>query len=89
MKSAQKFLPLRLRSIDDPDFKHLDYVLENVDQLKPGKSDVRPQTNMSIIRNTVTRHLNVKTPLSQQHIEEKEQLKRAREAKKAKADLWK
>jgi hypothetical protein len=44
---------------------------------------------MSMIRNTVTRHLNVNAPASQQHLEEKEQLRRAREAKKTKADLWK
>lgn len=45
---------------------------------------------MSVVRNTISRHLNVKisTPSKQQQ-EEKEQLKRAREVKKAKEEMWK
>jgi len=88
-RSQQKFAPLRLCSIDDPDFEHLDYVLENRHSLQPTATVVRPPTNMSMIRNTVSRHLNVNVPLSPQHREEKEQLRRARETKKAKDNMWK
>lgn len=64
-------------------------MFENRAELKPTTTDIRPATNMSMIRNTVSRHLNVALPKTAQHLEEKEQLKRAKEAKKAKAELWK
>jgi hypothetical protein len=45
---------------------------------------------MSVVRSTISRHLNVKiaTPSKQQQ-EEKEQLRKAREAKKAREEMWK
>lgn len=81
--------PLCLYSIDDPNFQHADYLFEHRHELKPIIAEVRPATNMSTIRNTVSRHLNISLTPSPQHQQEKEQLKRAREAKKSKADMWK
>ncbi|KAI6177441.1 hypothetical protein M3Y97_00907500 [Aphelenchoides bicaudatus] len=88
VSSNQKFLPLKLCAIDDPDFRHLDYVFENADLLRSSTSDVRPATNMSVIRNIVSRQLNVKLSSEKQQ-EDKQKLQKAREAKKAKEDMWK
>ena len=89
VRNAQKFAPLSISTIDDPDASHLfDYAKDNREKLKPFKKDFRPATNMSAVRNLVSRHLNIRPTNSPQAQMDKEVLSKAREAKEAKSKIW-
>ncbi|KAI6215903.1 hypothetical protein M3Y94_00439500 [Aphelenchoides besseyi] len=90
LQNAHKFAPMKLNNSNEVEKQHLDFIVEHEQELRPKRVQIRPATNMSVIRRTVTRTLNIRDPTSaQQRKQEKEQIEKARKLQKANADIWK
>lgn len=89
-RNSTKFAPMKLYLIDEPAADtYADFACRHRASFRPTQAAVRPATNMSVIRQTVARHLNVAVPVSaDQRQAEREQLREARERKKNKLAMW-
>ncbi|CAD5217209.1 unnamed protein product [Bursaphelenchus okinawaensis] len=90
LRSSSKYAPMKLYLIDEPQVEeHVQYCTKHKSDLRPVKSAVRPATNVSVIRQAVSRHLNVRVPVSaEQKTAETQQLRDAKEKKRAIKAMW-
>lgn len=90
-KNSHKYVPMKLYLVDEAEVDDVyDYINKHRSSLRPLKSQARPATNISVVRQTISRHLNVRVPVSaDQRKAEKDQIQEAKERKKAQAEIWK
>ncbi|CAD5222906.1 unnamed protein product [Bursaphelenchus xylophilus] len=90
VRSSNKYAPMKLYLVDEPEVdEHVKYCQKHKSTLRPVQSEVRPATNVSVIRQAVSRHLNVRVPVSaEQKNAEKEQIREAKERKRAIKAIW-